>query len=174
MNEVFAQAMASSFELHTVGLRYFNIVGPRQDPHGAYASVVPRWLDQLARGVQPAIYGDGETTRDFCSVRDVVQANLLAAWSSERARGKTYNVAMGRRTSLNQLFTLLRDGMAQRGAPCTGVDARYEPFRPGDIRHSQADISAAARDWGFQPRESLASALAQTMDAYVHRQPSVA
>ncbi len=167
VNEVYAQAFAASYGLHSVGLRYFNVVGARQDPKGAYAAVVPKWLAQLQSGEQPAIFGDGETSRDFCPVANVVQANLLSADSSHEAGGRAFNVALGGRTTLNELFTLLRDGMASRGAPCAGIEPRYADFREGDIAHSHADISAAVEGLGYAPAVSLDHGLDAVMDAFV-------
>jgi UDP-N-acetylglucosamine 4-epimerase len=167
VNESYAAAFAASYGLRTVGLRYFNVVGPRQDPNGAYAAVVPKWLAQLAEGEAPAINGDGETSRDFCPVANVVQANLLAAFAPEAAWGRAFNVALGGRTTLAALYALLRDGMAERGAPCEGLDPVYRDFRRGDIRHSLADTSAAAAILGYVPAVSLADGLDRAMDAFV-------
>lgn len=157
-------AWTTAMQLPCIGLRYFNVVGSRQDPHGPYAAVVPRWIDALARGEAPIIFGDGETSRDFCPVDNVVQANLLAAMAPSNAYGAAYNVALGGRTTLNELFEILKAGMVERGAPCADVEARYEDFRPGDIRHSHADISAARAAFGYQPNVSVAQALGVAMD----------
>jgi UDP-N-acetylglucosamine 4-epimerase len=166
IDEVYAEAFAACYDLHGVGLRYFNVVGPRQDPNGAYAAVVPRWLALLEQGERPAIFGDGETSRDFCPIENVVQANLLAAFSGEAAAGRAFNVALGGRTTLNELFTILRDGMAERGAPCAGIEPSYGDFRKGDIRHSHADISAAREALGYEPTVSLSDGLGEAMDAF--------
>jgi UDP-N-acetylglucosamine/UDP-N-acetylgalactosamine 4-epimerase len=164
MNEVFAAACVSSFELPAVGLRYFNVVGARQDPHGAYAAVVPRWLASLARGEAVSIYGDGLTSRDFCPVDNVVQINLLAALAPSAAWGRAYNVGLGAQTTLNELYAVLRDGLAAKGAPCAGLDPKYEPFRAGDLRHSVADISLGQEALGFRPSTSLADGLSAAME----------
>lgn len=166
VGEQYAELMANAYDLAVVCLRYFNVVGPRQDPAGQYAAVVPRWLESLAAGQRPVIYGDGETSRDFCPVADVVQANLLAASAAAKHRGKVFNVGLGRRTSLNELFTILRDGMRDRGAPCSGLEPVYEDFRPGDIRHSCADISRARGDLGFSPTDSVADGLAPAIESW--------
>ena len=163
-NEIYATALASSFGLHAVGLRYFNVVGPRQDPSGPYAQVVPRWLDCLRRGRRPVIFGDGQTSRDFCPVGNVVQANLLAAFAAGDARGQVFNVALGARSTLAELFCRLRDGMAARGAPCRTLEPRHEPFRRGDMRHTLADISEATRVLGYRPHVTLQQGLDDTMD----------
>jgi UDP-N-acetylglucosamine 4-epimerase len=167
VNEAYGAAFTKAYGLRAVGLRYFNVVGPRQDPHGAYAAVVPKWLAQLAAGEAPAINGDGETSRDFCPVANVVQANLLAAFAPEPAWGRAFNVALGGRTTLDDLYRLLRDGMAARGAPCAGLPPVYRDFRKGDIRHSLADTSAAAELLGYAPSVSLAEGLGRAMDAFV-------
>jgi UDP-N-acetylglucosamine 4-epimerase len=167
IGEVYAQALARSHGLSAAGLRYFNVVGARQDPNGAYAAVVPRWVQALARGERPTIFGDGETSRDFCPVQNVVQANLLAATAGVELAGRVYNVALGGRTTLNTLYTLLRDGMAARGFGCAGLSPERRDFRPGDIRHSLADIEAARRDLGYEPARDLREGLGDVMDFFV-------
>lgn len=169
IDEVYASAFHRTYGLRAVGLRYFNVVGPRQDPDGAYAAVVPRWLAGLARGETATIFGDGATSRDFCPVDNVVRVNVLAALAPDEACGRAFNVGMGGRTTLVDLFTLLRDGMAARGAPCAALAPVHAPFRQGDVRHSLADVSAAARLLGWQPSMSLAEGLALAMDEMVPR-----
>ena len=169
IGEQYAALMADAYGLPVVCLRYFNVVGPRQDPVGQYAAVVPRWLERLAAGARPIVFGDGATSRDFCPVADVVQANLLAATSAAEHRGRVFNVGLGRQTSLNELFTILRDGMARRGAPCAGIEPIYEDFRPGDIRHSCADIQRARSELGFAPTDSVADGLEPAVVAWVRR-----
>jgi UDP-N-acetylglucosamine/UDP-N-acetylgalactosamine 4-epimerase len=159
IDELAASTYARSFGLPAVGLRYFNVVGPRQDPDGAYAAVVPRWLSLLARGEAPTIFGDGLTSRDFCPVENVVRANVLAATAPRAAWGRAYNIGLGGRTTLAELYGHLRDGMARAGAPCEGLEVRLADFRPGDVRHSLADTSAAARDLGFVAAVGLAEGL---------------
>jgi UDP-N-acetylglucosamine 4-epimerase len=165
MTEIYADVLARTHGLPAVGLRYFNVVGARQDPDGPYAAVVPRWLQALARGERPVIFGDGETTRDFCPVQNVVVANLLAATTRAAIDGRVYNIALGGQTTLNQLFAVLRDGMAAHGHACAGFEPEYRDFRPGDIRHSLADVSQAQRDFGYAPvaglRDGLEDAIAQ-------------
>jgi UDP-N-acetylglucosamine 4-epimerase len=162
-NEAYAEAWANSYGMRAVGLRYFNVVGPRQDPQGPYAAVIPRWISAFARAEQPVIFGDGETSRDFCPVENVIEANLLAALASQDHHHEVFNVALGRRTTLNELFFLLRDGMIALGAPCAGIEPRYEEFRTGDIRHSLADISRAQERLGYAPVVSVATCLERTM-----------
>ena len=129
------------------------------DPHGPYAAVIPRWFGALAAGEEPVLYGDGETSRDFCPVQNVVQANLLAACRGGDSGSAVYNVAIGGRTSLNQLFGLIRAALAARGVQCKDVEPRREPERAGDIRHSLADVSAAARDLGYAPSVGVSESL---------------
>ncbi|MEQ1505414.1 MAG: NAD-dependent epimerase/dehydratase family protein [Myxococcota bacterium] len=169
IDEVYAAAFHQTYGLNAVGLRYFNVVGPRQDPNGAYAAVVPRWLAALRHGDPVTIFGDGETSRDFCPVANVVRANLLAAVAGPDAAGRAFNVGLGAQTTLNELFALLRDGMAARGCPCGGQSPRYEPFRKGDPRHSLADVEAVTTTLGFTPAMSLADGLAAAMDESVGR-----
>jgi len=161
VGELYASTLWRTHELPTVGLRYFNAVGSRQDPDGPYAAVVPRWVAAMRAGNRPVIYGDGETSRDFCPVANVVQANLLAAVSNETTCGNAYNVALGGHTTLNELFVALRDALAGQGIDCGTMDPVYEDFRPGDIRHSLADISGATTDFGYAPDVSLEEGLTQ-------------
>jgi UDP-N-acetylglucosamine 4-epimerase len=166
VGELYADVFGRTHSLLAMGMRYFNVVGPRQDPHGPYAAVIPRWVDALAHGQRPVIFGDGETTRDFCPVGNVVEANLLAAVSTNTGPGRVYNVALGGQTTLNQVFVLLRNGMAARGFPCAGIEPVYADFRAGDIRHSLANTDAAQQDLGYDPQHTLASGLDDVMDFY--------
>ncbi|MDD9938812.1 MAG: NAD-dependent epimerase/dehydratase family protein [Myxococcales bacterium] len=159
IDEIYAQVYGRSHGLQATGLRYFNVVGSRQDPEGPYAAVVPKWLAILADGGRPVIYGDGETTRDFCPVANVVQANLLAATRGEASPRPVYNVALGGRTSLNDLYRILRDGCARRGVDCADLAAEHADFRPGDLRDSEASIEAIRADLGYEPVVGLAEAL---------------
>jgi UDP-N-acetylglucosamine 4-epimerase len=164
IGELYANTLWRTHRLPTVGLRYFNVVGPRQDPDGPYAAVVPRWVAAIRSGNRPVIYGDGETSRDFCPVANAVQANLLAAVSDETTNGNAYNVALGSQTTLYELFVTLRDALAEQGLDCGTMDPVYEDFRPGDIRHSLADISSAAAQFGYAPDVSLDRGLAQVVN----------
>jgi UDP-N-acetylglucosamine/UDP-N-acetylgalactosamine 4-epimerase len=168
VNELYAQVFERTYELETIGLRYFNVFGCRQDPDGAYAAVIPRWVGSLLRGERCQINGDGETSRDFTYVENAVQANILAATAEgPGVSGEVYNVAVGERTTLNTLFYLLRDGlMARDGAP-EGREPEYVPFRTGDVRHSQADISKACSQLGYQPTHSLQAGIGESLDWYV-------
>ena len=167
VNELYAEVFARNYGFPSIGLRYFNVFGRRQDPEGAYAAVIPKWTAAMIRGGDVFINGDGETSRDFCPVANAVQANLLAATTARPdARDQVYNVAVGDQTTLNELFALLRDSLAARGVV---VRARpvHRGFRPGDVRHSQADIGKAQRLLGYQPTHRIAQGIADAMDWYV-------
>lgn len=159
IGELYANTLWRTHGLPAVGLRYFNVVGARQDPEGPYAAVVPRWIAAMRSGVRPVIYGDGETSRDFCPVANVVQANLLAAISSDRTNGEIYNVALGRTTTLNHLLVSLRESLVKNGVECGDVEPAYEDFRPGDILHSMADISRAREAINYAPSVGLEDGL---------------
>jgi len=145
------------------------VFGRRQDPAGAYAAVIPRWVSSLLGGEQCSIYGDGETTRDFCHVSEVVQANLLAALAPTSAVGEVYNVGCGRETSLNELFRMIRLGLAGYETDVASQTPVYESFRPGDVRRSVADISKARRFLGFEPTYSVAEGLGEALEWYAAR-----
>jgi UDP-N-acetylglucosamine 4-epimerase len=164
VNELYAGVFGRAYGLESIGLRYFNVFGPRQDPHGAYAAVIPLWVAALIGNRPVKILGDGETSRDFCYVDNVVQANLLAALAGEEAANQVYNVALNERTSLNQLYQMLRELLAARFPHVASHRPDHGDFRPGDVRHSQADISKAMSRLGYEPthriREGLECALA--------------
>ena len=167
VNELYAEVFARSYGFNTVGLRYFNVFGPRQDPNGAYAAVIPKWTAALLQGEPVYINGDGETSRDFCFVANAVQANLLAATATNpEARNQVYNVAVGDRTTLNILYALLRDNLAAHGVSAS-LQPVYRDFRAGDVRHSQADIGKAQRLLGYAPTHRLAEGVAEAMPWYV-------
>ena len=175
VNELYAEVFARSYGFNTVGLRYFNVFGPRQDPNGAYAAVIPKWTAALLQGDAVYINGDGETSRDFCFVANAVQTNLLAATApviagtdpqSMSPVNQVYNVAVGDRTTLNILFALLRDNLAAHGVSASAQPV-YRDFRAGDVRHSQADIGKAQRLLGYAPTHRLAEGVAQAMPWYV-------
>ncbi len=167
MNELYAGVFHRSYGLRSIGLRYFNVFGPRQDPAGAYAAVIPRWCDALLRGQPVQINGDGSTSRDFCFVANAVQANLLAATvTKEEAFGRAYNVACGARTDLNDLFRHLRDGLQPFGVS-SATRPVFADFRAGDVRHSLADITAAGSLLGYVPSHDLAAGLREALPWYV-------
>lgn len=166
VNELYADVFARSYGFASIGLRYFNVFGMRQDPDGAYAAVIPRWIASMIRGDQVDINGDGETSRDFCFVDNAVQANILAALSQGDAVNQVYNVAVSGRTTLNTLFSYLVSALADVGIPYSR-SPHYRDFRPGDVRHSQADISKAQRLLGYQPTHDIRQGIQAAMPWYV-------
>lgn len=167
VDELYAEVFARCYATFAIGLRYFNVFGARQDPDGAYAAVIPRWASAMLRGEQVTIHGDGSTTRDFCHVANVVQANLLAATVDRvDAQNQVYNVAVGGRTTLLELYRLLRE-LAQERRPGLRVpEPVHADFRPGDVRHSQADISKATRLLGYAPMYDLRAGLREAFGWY--------
>lgn len=166
VNELYADVFARSYGFTSIGLRYFNVFGRRQDPNGAYAAVIPKWISALMAGERVFINGDGETSRDFCYVANAVQANVLAAVATDpEARNQVYNVAVGDRTTLNQLHELLCDGLMAVGVS-KEVQLSYRDFRAGDVRHSQADVSKARRLLGYEPTHTLKQGLDETLSWY--------
>ena len=168
VNELYAEVFAQCYSLQTVGLRYFNVFGARQDPEGPYAAVIPCWVRAMLTAHPVQINGDGETTRDFCYVANAVQANLLAALSERpEAVNQVYNVAAGGRTSLNTLFQTLRELLARSQPELAAIQPEYRDFRFGDVRHSQADISKAHRLLGYEPTHDLRRGLGEALAWYV-------
>ncbi len=167
VDELYADVFGRLHGLETVGLRYFNVFGPRQDPEGAYAAVIPCWIAAMIRGDEVRIHGTGETSRDFCYVRNVVQANVLAATVEDKAAlNQAYNVAVGRRTPLNELFELLRDRLRLRHPHLEGRAPVLGPSRAGDVLHSLADIDKARRLLGYAPGFSLEQGLEESLEWY--------
>ena len=167
-NELDAAVFARCYGLETIGLRYFNVFGPRQDPDGPYAAVIPKWIAALIKQQPVYINGDGETSRDFCYIANVVQANLLAATSGRPgAANQAYNIALHERTSLNQLYRLLQQGLAPRFEQVRSSQPIYRDFRAGDVRHSLADISKAKELLGYEPTHPIAAGLEAALDWYV-------
>lgn len=168
MNEIYAEVFARSYQTFAVGLRYFNVFGPRQDPSGSYAAVIPRWIAALIHGKPVEIFGDGETSRDFCYVANAVQMNLLAALSENpEAVNRIYNVAVGDRTTLNELFLLQRSLLQDEYPHVASQVPVYREFRSGDVRHSQADITRASRLLGFQPTHDIRAGMIETLAWYI-------
>jgi UDP-N-acetylglucosamine 4-epimerase len=167
VNELYADVFGRTYGTESIGLRYFNVFGPRQDPHGAYAAVIPQWIAALIRNQPLRINGDGETSRDFCYIDNVVQANLLAALADKEAANQVYNVALNDRTSLNQLYEMMRSLLAERFAHVAAHQPQYGEFRAGDVRHSQADIGKAASLLGYAPTHRIGEGLRQAMDWYI-------
>lgn len=169
VNELYADVFARTYGFNTIGLRYFNIFGPRQDPNGAYAAVIPKWIASMIKGEPVYINGDGETSRDFCFIENVRQINLLAATSENaEATNQVYNVAVGDRTTLNQLYEQLHLNLLPAYPHLQGVGPVYRDFRGGDVRHSLADISKASTLLGYQPTHRIGDGLKVAMDWYVN------
>lgn len=168
VNELYAAIFQRCYGLETVGLRYFNVFGRRQDPAGAYAAVIPRWVGNLLSGQECLIHGDGETSRDFCYVENALQANLLAAAAEDLEPGdQVYNVACGERTTLNELFHLIQSGLACHFPELRVVRPTYGPFRAGDVRHSQADITKITERLGYCPTHRVAQGLEEALTWYI-------
>jgi UDP-N-acetylglucosamine/UDP-N-acetylgalactosamine 4-epimerase len=164
VNELYAGVFERTYGIETVGLRYFNVFGPRQDPNGAYAAVIPRWIGRLLNGEHCTIYGDGETSRDFCYVANAVQANLLAAVAQgEGVTDQVYNVAVGERTTLSRLFELIRESLHELAPELPTTAPAYAGFRSGDVRHSLADITKIATRLGYQPTHTVGAGMAETL-----------
>lgn len=167
-NETYAVAFQMSYGLQTIGLRYFNVFGRRQDPAGAYAAVIPRWIATLLRGERCRIFGDGDTTRDFCYIANVAQANLLAAAAANSdATCDSYNVACADSVTLNQLFAMIRDGLAKNDLRFADAQPQYDGFRPGDIRFSCASIEKARAKLRYMPTHDVEQGLAEALEWYV-------
>ncbi|MNH16608.1 UDP-glucose 4-epimerase [compost metagenome] len=167
VNELYAEVFFRSYGFNSVGLRYFNVFGRRQDPQGAYAAVIPKWLASMISADDLFINGDGETSRDFCFIENVIQMNLLAATSSDPAAvNQIYNVAVSGRTSLNQLFEALRRGLEENGIVYSKAPV-YRDFRAGDVRHSQADISKAQKLLGYVPAYDVSRGISKAMPWYI-------
>lgn len=167
-NELYAKVFHTVYGLPTVGLRYFNVFGPRQDPNGAYAAVIPKWFAALLKGEPAYIYGDGETSRDFCYVENVVQANLLAACTDNaEVLGQNFNIACSQRTTLNELFSMIRDVVTEVKPDAAKVKPVYRDFRPGDVRHSHADISKAVNLLGYSPSHAVKDGLREAASWYI-------
>jgi UDP-N-acetylglucosamine 4-epimerase len=170
VGELYAGVFHRVYGMETIGLRYFNVFGRRQDPEGPYAAVIPRWVGNLLNGRPCRINGDGENSRDFCYIDNVLQANLLAATVADpRALGRVYNVAYGERTTLNELFALIRDAVARHRPEAAGAEPEYGPPAPGDVRHSLADLTRARADLGYAPAEDVRAGLRAAVDCYAAR-----
>jgi UDP-N-acetylglucosamine 4-epimerase len=169
VNELYANVFARSYDFKTIGLRYFNIFGKRQDPNGAYAAVIPRWIASLLNKEPVYINGDGETSRDFCFIDNAVQVNLLAATTdNQNAIDQIYNVAVNARTSLNELFALIQEELSSNYPDIKNVEPIYRDFRAGDVRHSQADISKAMKLLGYKPSYRIQEGLHEAMNWYIN------
>lgn len=169
VNELYAEVFGKTYGLSTIGLRYFNVFGPRQDPNGAYAAVIPKWISALINQEPVYINGDGETSRDFCFVRNAVQANLLSATTTDgQAANQVYNVAVGQRTSLNDLYFSLKTRLVEVYKELERSELIRREFRAGDVRHSLADIQKAKSLLGYEPTHTLADGLAEALPWYLN------
>jgi UDP-N-acetylglucosamine 4-epimerase len=166
-NELYARTFSRAYSLETIGLRYFNVFGPRQDPNGMYAAVIPRWISALVDGKKCTIFGDGETSRDFCYIDNVVQANLLASCHPITERAHVLNIACGGKTSLKDLYALIADNLVKFGTIRSKPAPEFADFRAGDIRHSNADISRAAQAIGYAAPFDIEAGMERTVRWYV-------
>lgn len=174
-NETYAVAFQMTYGLPTIGLRYFNVFGRRQDPAGAYAAVIPRWISRLLLDQPCEIFGDGETTRDFCYIANVVEANLLAATVTDPAAlAQSYNVACAQSVSLNTLFNLMRVHLSREEPFIAQAEPTYKPFRPGDVRFSQASIDRIRQMLAFAPTHDVEEGLAEAIAWYVQQARTLA
>ncbi|MFT7399920.1 MAG: UDP-N-acetylglucosamine 4-epimerase [Rheinheimera aquimaris] len=171
VNELYADVFSRSYGFHSIGLRYFNVFGPRQDPNGAYAAVIPKWTAAMIADQSVKINGDGETSRDFCFVDNAVQANIRAALA-DIEHSEVFNVALGDRTTLNELFAAIAKSLADNGIHYQKT-AQYGDFRAGDVRHSQADISKAQRMLGYAPQYRIREGLSLAMPWYIQQHDSL-
>jgi UDP-N-acetylglucosamine 4-epimerase len=168
VNELYASVFAKTYGFKTIGLRYFNIFGKRQDPNGPYAAVIPKWVAAILNNENVYINGDGETSRDFCYIDNTIQMNLLAAMSNnDNATDQIYNVALNDRTSLNELYQLIEDKLLERKKDLIKKKPIYRDFRKGDVRHSQADISKAESLLHYRPNYKISEGLDKSMEWYV-------
>jgi len=167
VNELYADVFARTYNFNTIGLRYFNVFGKRQNPSGAYAAVIPKWTASLINREAVYINGDGETSRDFCFIENTVQINILAATAEKTAKNEIYNVAVGERTTLNELFASIKTALVENDQDVGDVEPIYRDFRTGDVRHSQADIGKARDNLGYQPIYRIAEGIDQAMPWYV-------
>jgi len=166
VNELYADVFAKTYGFKTIGLRYFNVFGKRQNPNGAYAAVIPKWTSSMLQGEDVFINGDGEPSRDFCFIENALQANLLAAVAEDNAKNEVYNVAYGDRTTLNVLFSALQQALASNGVHYEKSPV-YRDFRSGDVRHSLADISKASNNLGYSPEYRILDGIAKAMPWYI-------
>ncbi|WP_198077988.1 NAD-dependent epimerase/dehydratase family protein [Acinetobacter calcoaceticus] len=167
VNELYAEVFARTYGFKSIGLRYFNVFGKRQDPNGAYAAVIPKWTAAMIQGEEVFINGDGETSRDFCFIDNTVQANILAATAKDESKNKVYNVAMGDRTTLNDLFSAIKTALDDNEIKYNKQPV-YREFRAGDVRHSQADVNKIATNLGYNGLYDVFEGVRKAMPWYIH------
>lgn len=168
VNELYAQVFARTYGFKCIGLRYFNVFGKRQDPNGAYAAVIPKWTTAMINGKDVYINGDGESSRDFCFIDNTVQANILAAIASDDAKDQVYNVAVGDRTTLNDLFEAIKHSLVSMGVSNI-KEPVYRDFRPGDVRHSQACIEKAKKFLHYEPKIRIKIGVQLAIESYMYQ-----
>ena len=169
VNEHYASVFAKNYDFKTIGLRYFNIFGKRQDPNGAYAAVIPKWISSILNKESVYINGDGETSRDFCFIDNAVQTNILAALTKKsEATDQVYNVALNDRTSLNELYRMIEDSLIKNVKGLEKKEPIYRDFRPGDVRHSQASIDKAKELLNYEPQFRIAEGLNEAIGWYIN------
>nr|QFC18180.1 UDP-glucose 4-epimerase [Vibrio parahaemolyticus] len=166
VNELYANVFSRTYGFKSIGLRYFNVFGPRQDPDGAYAAVIPKWTASMLKREEVFVNGDGETSRDFCFIDNTVQMNILAATASDEAKDNVYNVALGDRTTLNELYNSIQSELNALGVICS-TQPKYREFRSGDVRHSQASIDKAIKNLGYAPKYRIQDGLNKAMPWYI-------
>ncbi len=166
VNELYADVFARAYNFNTIGLRYFNVFGKRQDPNGAYAAVIPKWTSDMINNEEVFINGDGETSRDFCFIENTVQMNILAATATDDAKTQVYNVAVGDRTTLTTLYASIQNSLNSNGIACSNAPT-YREFRSGDVRHSQADISKAKNLLAYEPEFKIQQGIDKAMPWYI-------
>lgn len=166
VNELYSSVFSKIYEFNSIGLRYFNVFGKRQNPNGAYAAVIPKWICAMINQNEVFINGDGETSRDFCYIDNVIQMNILAATASDEAKNKIYNVALGDRTSLNELYTAIENSLKKNNLVVNGKPI-YKDFRDGDVRHSQADITKARKILGYEPTHKIFQGIEDAMPWFI-------
>ena len=166
VNELYADVFARTYNFKTIGLRYFNVFGKRQDPNGAYAAVIPKWTADMINNENVFINGDGETSRDFCFIENTVQMNILAATTNDESKNNVFNVAVGDRTTLNTLYDSIQGSLNTNNVSCDSKPT-YREFRVGDVRHSQADISKAKIILGYEPEFRIQAGIYKDMPWYI-------
>ena len=168
VNELYARVFSRTYGFKAIGLRYFNIFGKRQNPNGSYAAVIPKWASAIINKESVFINGDGETSRDFCYIDNAVQMNLLAATCEDDiSTDQIYNVALNDRTTLNKLYQMIEERAVQRVNGLEKQSPIYRDFRPGDVVHSQANISKAKELLGYQPRYKISDGMDELIDWYI-------
>ncbi len=166
INEIYAEVFKKVYSFDSIGLRYFNVFGKRQDPNGSYAAVIPKWINKMAKNEEIEIFGDGETSRDFCYVDNAVQANILSALSPKESKNQIYNVAVNKQTTLNEVFNLIKEELQSNSIAYTRTPI-YKDFRQGDVRHSLADISKITEELSYRPSHSIQEGLKSTVSYFL-------